>query len=271
MYTAKALFSSSICCAAGVFAAASVIGCAGSLKAAEDQPAVTASRTPEAAEAGMRSSESEPRILAVGGECEYEVEMRDGLYVAGPFRIEEKLPEGYPRPTPPGLIEIKHYPSVRRAEVKGTGDPNAGSGFAFFPLFNHIQDRDIAMTSPVEIDYDSMDHDAAGGDDSEHAWRMSFLYRTPDLGPTGEDGNIVVYDTEPVTVVSIGVRGPYGMNTVHRGLAKLDEWFASQNAWERAGTPRSFSYNGPYVPNRLKWSEVQVPVRRAGASVAAGR
>jgi len=30
--------------------------------------------------------------------------------------IEAPLPEGYPAPTPPGMIELKTYPSVRRAE-----------------------------------------------------------------------------------------------------------------------------------------------------------
>jgi hypothetical protein len=91
---------------------------------------------------------------------------------------------------------------------------------------------------------------------------MSFLYRTTDLGPTGEDGRIKVVDLPELTVVSIGMRGGYGMGTVNAGLEKLREWFASQDQWEPAGNPRGLNYNGPQVPMRNKWSEVQVPVRR---------
>ncbi len=32
--------------------------------------------------------------------------------------IEAPLPVGYPSPTPPGCVEIKTYPSVRRAEIE---------------------------------------------------------------------------------------------------------------------------------------------------------
>jgi hypothetical protein len=181
--------------------------------------------------------------------------------------VEAPLPAGYPAPTPPGMIELKTYPVVRRAEYSAKGSTNFGMNVGFWPLFNHIKDRDIAMTSPVEMDYrpegertplDPMD-DASG------SWTMSFLYRTTDLGPTGEDGRIKVVDLPELTVVSIGMRGGYGMGTVNAGLEQLRQWFDSQDQWEPAGNPRGLNYNGPQVPMRNKWSEVQVPVKRKAA------
>ena len=134
----------------------------------------------------------------------------------------------------------------------------------FWPLFNHIKNRDIAMTSPVEMDYPGVFPDVMKSDEpvKEGEATMSFLYRSTALGPTGEDGKIVIRDTAPVTVISIGMNGPYGLGTMRKGLAELRTWLKNQDQWEIAGTPRSFSYNGPYIPERWKWSEVQIPVRR---------
>lgn len=187
--------------------------------------------------------------------------------------IEAPLPDGYPAPTPPGMIELKTYPTVRRAEYSAKGSSNFGMNVGFWPLFNHIKERDIAMTSPVEMDYRPTGERAPLDPmkDAEGTWTMSFLYRSADLGPTGQDGRVKVVDNPELTVVSIGMRGGYGMGQVNAGLEELQKWFASQDQWEPAGDPRGLNYNGPQVPMRSKWSEVQVPVRRkaAGAKPAA--
>jgi hypothetical protein len=130
----------------------------------------------------------------------------------------------------------------------------------FWPLFNHIKDRDIAMTSPVEMDYEGMPLDGKG---RPERWTMSFLYRTADLGPTGDAGKVVVVDTEAMTVLSIGLNGSYGLDRVKEGMAKLEAWLTEHPEWIADGSPRAFYYNGPYVQGRRKWSEIQVPVRRA--------
>ncbi len=39
------------------------------------------------------------------------------FWKCGRCEIEAPLPIGYPAPTPPGAIELKSYPSVRRAEI----------------------------------------------------------------------------------------------------------------------------------------------------------
>jgi hypothetical protein len=178
--------------------------------------------------------------------------------------VEAPLPVGYPAPTPPGMIELKTYPVVRRAEYTASGSSNFGMNVGFWPLFNHIKDRDIAMTSPVEMDY-RPEGERAPLDpmkDATGSWTMSFLYRSTDLGPTGDAGRVKVVDHPEMTVIAIGMRGGYGMGTMNAGLEKLQEWFASQDQWEPAGNPRGLNYNGPQVPMRSKWSEVQVPVRR---------
>jgi hypothetical protein len=162
------------------------------------------------------------------------------------------------------MIELKTYPVVRRAEYTASGSSNFGMNVGFWPLFNHIKDRDIAMTSPVEMDY-RPEGERAPLDpmkDATGSWTMSFLYRSTDLGPTGDAGRVKVVDHPEMTVIAIGMRGGYGMGTMNAGLEKLQEWFAGQDQWEPAGNPRGLNYNGPQVPMRSKWSEVQVPVRR---------
>ncbi|MEY2716113.1 MAG: hypothetical protein RIT24_2456, partial [Planctomycetota bacterium] len=92
-------------------------------------------------------------VTRVGGDMKAAIEIRDGEFRFGPSRIESPLPAGYPEPTPPGAIDLKRYPTVRRAEYVSSASPGMGMNMGFFPLFNHIKRNDIAMTSPVEMDY----------------------------------------------------------------------------------------------------------------------
>ncbi|MBT8485706.1 MAG: heme-binding protein, partial [Phycisphaerae bacterium] len=177
-------------------------------------------------------------------------------YRSGPSVVDESLPAGYPAPTPPGAIDLKSYPSVRRAQI--ATERGGGTNGAFFPLFRHISSRDIAMTTPVEVDLT--------GRGAPRPRAMSFLYRTADLGPVGRDGAIEVVDAAPVTVVSIGLRGSYGNPLIDRGLAELNAWLDENDDWARDGDPRALYYNGPMVRDRNKWAEVQIPVRFVGTS-----
>lgn len=211
--------------------------------------------------AGLDIADPEPR------------ETREGIgWIHGRHVVRSPLPVGYPRPTPPGAIELKQYPVVRRAEVSADIQlmPELGSNMGFFPLFNHIQRRDIAMTSPVEMDYPAELFpelelpESASGD----TWTMSFLYREIEQGPAGQDPRderVMVRDAEPILVLAAGVAGPYGRATAQPGFESLLAWLEENPQWEIAGQPRVFHYNGPSVPNRLKWSEAQLPVRRVSA------
>lgn len=141
-------------------------------------------------------------VLRVGGDQEAVVIRRGENHYFEDCAITTPLPAGYPLPTPPGAIDLKRYPSIRRAEVTGDARPDLGMNFAFWPLFRHIKDRGIAMTSPVEMDYRGGEGEEVGTE-----WTMSFVYRTADLGPTGDLGRVRVVDTEPMTVLALGGKG----------------------------------------------------------------
>ncbi len=189
---------------------------------------------------------------------------REGLlYNAGDVATDTKLPVGYPRPTPPGAIEIKTYPSIRQAEVSGEGTGDRASRNGFWPLFQHISRNEIAMTAPVEMRYSDTD-----GDRQTDAWTMAFLYHVPENGPTGTDeadARVKVIDTEPVTVIAIGLQGGAEVSNSAESEAKLTEWIDASDEWERAGDTRRLGYNGPNVPVRNRWWEIQVPIRPIAA------
>jgi hypothetical protein len=237
--------------------------------------AASAKQDPPAAPGVKSAPPAEPaegQSVRVGGEAAAEVTKTDGVYRSGPCLIETPLPVGYPAPTAPGAVELKRYPGVRRAEVTGTSSPELGMNVAFFPLFFHIKERNIAMTSPVEMNFTGTAEGVPeGGDAQPRTWTMSFLYRSADLGPTGPDEkrkNVKVVDVPPVTVVALGVRGPYGYARMRREWAKLESWLAGQGGWEADGEPRVLYYNGPDVRSADKWAEVQIPVKPASTKPA---
>lgn len=223
--------------------------------------------TTKPAEAGMGAVRTPDLIKRVGGDREAKIEVVEGVYRFKQAMIESPLPEGYPEPTPFGAIDIKQYPSVRRAELTSKDDSGAGMTAGFFPLFNHIKKRKIAMTAPVEMDYPGLykdfmkDEPAAEGETT-----MSFLYRSNSLGPVGQDGKIVIRDTSPVTVLSIGARGAFDAT---KEFETLREWLKGQDEWVVAGDPRMFVYNGPFADPDWRWNEVQVPIRRKSVESAA--
>lgn len=243
--------------------------------AAAPEPIMTATYSGHSGRASEEGAESTnavrtPELVTrVGGDMESQITIKGGEYRFGPSRIESPLPAGYPEPTPPGAIDLKRYPTVRRAEYVSSGSPGFGMNMGFFPLFNHIKRNDIAMTSPVEMDYRDMFDPATGKREEKGSmsWTMSFLYRTAELAPAGKDkrdGNVMVTDRPEMLVLSIGMNGPYGTGVVEKGLTLLHTWLKDHPEYELAGEPRAFHYNGPYISNRNKWSEVQLPVRLAG-------
>jgi len=180
--------------------------------------------------------------VRVGGDMDAMTTGRDGDFRSGPCRIDTPLPAGYPVPTPPGAIELKTYPSVRLAEVRGGENPDRGMNRAFWPLFNHIKRHDIAMTSPVQMEYVGL---GTGSPMRAESWSMAFLYRTPDLNAPGVEGPVRVYDAEPVTVLAIGLKGDYSLSLVEKGRRALGEFLAANPQWEAVGDWRALYYNGP--------------------------
>ena len=195
--------------------------------------------------------------LAGGAEVRAVNEDGTTLYRAGRVSTETRIPVGYPRPTPPGALELKHIPSVRRAEFTSPGDDRTMGMRGFMPLFRHISTNDIAMTAPVEME--QRDTDADGSAD---AWTMTFLYHSTDNGPTGTDGPVEVVDTEPQTWLALGIEGRPNPADWDELEATLDEWLDAQDEWARRSEPRFLGYNGPYVPIDRQWWEIQVRVER---------
>jgi len=170
------------------------------------------------------------------------------------------LPDGFPPPTPSGEIEIKQYPAYRAATVQVSGDLANASSRGFSPLFRHISSNDISMTAPVETRYPTALGSGGPATDGEAA--VSFLYRSPDIVPQEVASNIQVEDTSPMVVVSLGIRGGYGFEHYTQGMERLNAWLADHPNYIVSGPPRRFFYDGPYIPDPLKRSDIQIPVQQ---------
>jgi hypothetical protein len=186
------------------------------------------------------------------------------LWKSGNLATESPLPVGYNAPTPQGAIEIKTYPTVRRAELDSSKlllKGLFGSSRGFWILFNHIKSRKIAMTAPVEFNFRNEDASRTFFGEFSVEWIMSFLYRKPELGATGTDGDVLVIDKPEVTVVSVGLEGSFSFKLLNEGVDLLRNALDAQTTWVAAGEPRFFAYNSPYTS--YKWAEVQIPVKLA--------
>lgn len=170
------------------------------------------------------------------------------------------LPEGFPAPTADGKIEIKQYPAYRSATVQVEGDLGSASSKGFSPLFRHISDNDISMTAPVEAQYPVATLQANATSQGDTA--VSFLYRSLDVVPKEIEQDVQVEDTPPMMVVSFGVRGGYDYDIYTEGIKKLQGWLAAHPEYSVAGPPRRFFYDGPFIPDVLKRSDIQIPVQR---------
>ena len=169
--------------------------------------------------------------------------------------VEAKMPEDFPEYTPVRDVQIKRYPAYRKAEA----DPNAGR--AFWTLFSHIKQNDIAMTAPVEMSY------ADGQSPRESS--MAFLYGRPDLGQAGRQGSVEVIDVAPMVVVSTGVRGPRTAESVADARDRLQNWLKTNDERYAAdGELRVMAYNSPFIPRNRNYFEVEIPIRSLDASVS---
>ncbi|MEB3342131.1 heme-binding protein [Okeania sp.] len=166
--------------------------------------------------------------------------------------MSASLPQGFPQPTQVNVIEIKQYPQYRAVTYTHTGDSRMATRVAFDPLYQHISTNQIAMTTPVEARY------VKEGEQTE----VSFLYSTPDMTPQTIDSQVIVRDTLPMTVVSIGVQGGYSWESYQQNLQKLKHWLAQHPEYEVVSPPRRLLYNSPMTPEDLKRSEVQIPIER---------
>ena len=199
------------------------------------------------------------------------MKMSRGFLVLGVFLIgallfgaysaaSAPLPEGFPMPTADGQIEVKRYPAYRSATVQIRGDLESASSRGFTPLFRHISDNEISMTAPVEAQYPAATLQTNAASQGETA--VSFLYRSLDIVPKEVEQDVQVEDISPMTVVSFGVRGGYDYDIYTKGIEQLQSWLAAHPEYSVAGSPRRFFYDGPFIPDALKRSDIQIPVQR---------
>lgn len=164
--------------------------------------------------------------------------------------IEAELPRGFPGPTPVGEIELKRYPAYRMALADSRG------GSAFWTLFRHIKTEGIAMTAPVQMDYQA----SASQDPAQRS--MAFLYGSPDFGEPVAAGPVRVVDVPPGTVIGIGLRGVRTPQKVTEARDQLLGWLsANSERYARSGELRVMGYNSPFVPAARRYFEVQIPVK----------
>jgi hypothetical protein len=166
-------------------------------------------------------------------------------------KVEAPVPAGFPAPSPVGVVEIKKLPVYRMAKVANSGL----GGNNFFTLFNHIKKNKIEMTAPVE-----MTMAEKNGKYTESS--MAFLYQETTLGNVGPQGNIAVLDTKECMVASIGMRGSPSSENIESARRWLIEKIKNApEAYEIAGELKVMGYNSPFMPEKLRYYEVQLPLK----------
>jgi hypothetical protein len=172
------------------------------------------------------------------------------------------LPDGWPAATKPGAIEVKRYPAYRSAMARGEGGTVGADDVLFFPLFNHISRKEIAMTSPVVSTYEPamLDDPKARGRVS-----MEFLYRSPTQGQAGRGvGRVTVEDHPAATFVCRGIQGRMTAERLRDESVALRAWLAEhKDKWVEDGPPRRLGYHGPMTPEAERLWEIQIPVKPA--------
>ena len=166
-------------------------------------------------------------------------------------KVEAPVPAGFPAPSPVGVVEIKKLPVYRMAKVANSGL----GGNNFFTLFNHIKKNKIEMTAPVE-----MTMAEKNGKYTESS--MAFLYQETTLGKVGPQGNIAVLDTKECMVASIGMRGSPSSENIESAKRWLIEKIKNApEAYEIAGELKVMGYNSPFMPEKIRYYEVQLPLK----------
>ena len=165
------------------------------------------------------------------------------------FMSEAQRPEGWPEITPVGKVELKERPAFRVAVAEASSGSD-GEGRLFGTLFKHIQDRDIPMTAPV-----TMTRSSVGQMES-----MGFVYENLNVGSVGAAGGAEVHDRPSANVLSTGLRGGYSAKSYANGLALLQNYLEKQEHLQPIGEPVYMGYNSPFVPEFLKYAELQIEV-----------
>jgi hypothetical protein len=181
---------------------------------------------------------------------------------------DSPLPEGFPRATRPGTIEVKLYPGYRSAVAEGQGMTLSSGDSLFWSLFSHIDRNHIAMTAPV---IQTFPREVVETPKARGGVSMEFLYRDPNMGKLGADGRAVeVKDHSAGSFVCLGIQGGMDERRMREGTAVLREWLEQHKSeWVESGSPRRLGYHGPMTPIRQRLWEVQLPIQAAESAESA--
>ena len=177
-------------------------------------------------------------------------------------RMEAELPKGFPKPLAVDELELREYPAYRMVRTQMRG----GSFSAFWPLFRHIESNGIAMTTPVQMDWQ-------GDESRSRPVQMAFLYGDPGIEPKDTAKGVEVIEVPAMTVLSLGAIGDDRRDRVATMHERLQTFLSAPGCrFEAAGTLRTMGYNSPMTPKDQRYFEVQLPVRlRAGRDAAVER
>jgi hypothetical protein len=158
------------------------------------------------------------------------------------------------------MIEVKNYPGYRSAVARGKDGGLGADNILFFPLFNHITKSEIAMTTPVVMNYAP---EVVKDPKARGAISMEFVYRSPTMGQTGQGVGAVKVEDHPASAyVCLGVQGDLDPERMRQGVAALDAWLADHKSeWVQDGPARRLGYHGPMTKRNERLWEVQIPVK----------
>ena len=182
-----------------------------------------------------------------------------------PADSDSPLAKDWPDATKPGVIEVKQYPGYRSAVAKAKDVSMGADNILFFSLFNHISRSQIEMTTPVVNTYTPTMIETPN---STGEVSMEFVYRTPNMGKTGRGvGAVEVVDHPAQLYVCLGLQGVMNNDRMREGVTQLKTWLEEHKAeYVSDGSPRRLGYHGPMTPARERRWEVQLPIKRTGAT-----
>ncbi|MEI6083218.1 MAG: heme-binding protein [Verrucomicrobiota bacterium] len=155
--------------------------------------------------------------------------------------------QAYPK-TAVDKIEIKELPEARLMVTQSTGNYFAKDNDMFGRLFRYISSNQVAMTTPVEAEFQPAS--------------MRFYVGADQKDKELKDHQEVTILTLPMRhVAAIGGRGAYSKENITAAQAKLTAWLKEQTDYVQSGEPYGVFWNSPFVPWFLKRYEVQVAVK----------
>jgi hypothetical protein len=169
-------------------------------------------------------------------------------------RQQAELPTGFPGFAAVDEIELRDYPIYRMVRTTMQG----GSTGAFWPLFRHIESNGIAMTTPVQMDWQSK-----AGETQERPMVMAFLYGDPSITPERTADGVEVVEMPATKALSLGAIGDDRRDRVEALRDRLQGWLRQHPEWEVSGPLRTMGYNSPMVARDQRYFEVQLPIRRS--------